>query len=321
MSRFSSILFVVDTAADNPAALQQAVALAQSHQAALTVCTVLESNPTRLPLSITAAILSELREFAVAEKHDLLVQMAKDIANDGLPIETAVLVGKPFVEVIRQVFNNCHDLVIKCAEKAVGVRDVLFGSTDMNLMRNCPCPVWIIKPADIAQCRRIMAAVDQDPEDELKDILNRQILEVSMSLALAEFGELHIVHAWEFFGEGLLRSVRSGHDHAEVDAMVEDEAVKRRRWVEDLLKSHSANAGEDAVDYVEPTIHSLKGPARRIIPAFAQEMDVDLIVMGTVSRGGISGFIMGNTAEEILGQIDCSVLTIKPPGFESPVTA
>jgi nucleotide-binding universal stress UspA family protein len=41
--------------------------------------------------------------------------------------------------------------------------------------------------------------------------------------------------------------------------------------------------------------------------------------MGTVARTGISGFVMGNTAETILSQIDCSVLAIKPPGFETPV--
>jgi nucleotide-binding universal stress UspA family protein len=42
--------------------------------------------------------------------------------------------------------------------------------------------------------------------------------------------------------------------------------------------------------------------------------------MGTVARTGISGFLMGNTAETILNQIDCSVLAIKPPDFQTPVT-
>jgi nucleotide-binding universal stress UspA family protein len=42
--------------------------------------------------------------------------------------------------------------------------------------------------------------------------------------------------------------------------------------------------------------------------------------MGTVARTGIPGFIMGNTAETILNQIDASVLAIKPPGFGTPVT-
>jgi nucleotide-binding universal stress UspA family protein len=42
--------------------------------------------------------------------------------------------------------------------------------------------------------------------------------------------------------------------------------------------------------------------------------------MGTVARTGISGFFMGNTAETILNQLDCSVLAVKPQGFVTPVT-
>jgi nucleotide-binding universal stress UspA family protein len=81
-----------------------------------------------------------------------------------------------------------------------------------------------------------------------------------------------------------------------------------------------AGLGEAAVDYLKPKIHLVKGRARKEIPALAREIDCDLVVMGTVARTGIPGFIMGNSAEAILSQIDCSVLAIKPPGFTSPVS-
>jgi nucleotide-binding universal stress UspA family protein len=55
------------------------------------------------------------------------------------------------------------------------------------------------------------------------------------------------------------------------------------------------------------------------IPALARKLGVDLVVMGTVGRGGIPGLLMGNTAEAILQQVDCSVLAIKPPGFVTSV--
>ena len=64
----------------------------------------------------------------------------------------------------------------------------------------------------------------------------------------------------------------------------------------------------------------MKGWARQEIPAVAKRIDADLVVMGTVGRTGVPGFIMGNTAETILNQINCSVLAIKPPGFSTPVT-
>lgn len=41
--------------------------------------------------------------------------------------------------------------------------------------------------------------------------------------------------------------------------------------------------------------------------------------MGSVARTGIPGFIIGNTAESILGQVQCSVLVIKPDGLISSV--
>jgi len=41
--------------------------------------------------------------------------------------------------------------------------------------------------------------------------------------------------------------------------------------------------------------------------------------MGTVCRTGIPGYFIGNTAESILSEVSCSVLTLKPEGFISPV--
>lgn len=52
----------------------------------------------------------------------------------------------------------------------------------------------------------------------------------------------------------------------------------------------------------------------------AKQLAADVIGLETVARTGITGFIMDNTAETILDQIECSVLAIKPPGFQTPVT-
>jgi nucleotide-binding universal stress UspA family protein len=63
----------------------------------------------------------------------------------------------------------------------------------------------------------------------------------------------------------------------------------------------------------------IKGEAGRVIPELAAKKEADLIVMGTLSRSGVAGFLIGNTAEKILHKVDCSVLTIKPEGFVTPV--
>jgi nucleotide-binding universal stress UspA family protein len=63
----------------------------------------------------------------------------------------------------------------------------------------------------------------------------------------------------------------------------------------------------------------LKGEPGDLIPKLAARMEVELIVMGTVSRSGVAGFLIGNTAEMILRRVRCSVLTVKPDGFVTPV--
>ncbi len=320
MRRFSNIVLIVGADSDNAQALQRATALAKNSQAALTVCAVVDALPDEMHMIDSTITPEELCDIAVAEQREQLDPVLEKIAEEEIAVDAKVLVGKPFIEIVRQVLVGKHDLVIKSAEGATRLKATLFGSTDMHLMRKCPCPVWIIKSNEHSHYRRILAAVDRDPEGAVKDVLNRQILEIATSLAIAEFSELHVVHAWRLFAESFYRSPRVTISDADVDAMVTAEAGARARWLENLVNTYGAKADKAMVDYLEPQLHVVKGDAKHVVPAKARELDADLIVMGTVARTGVAGFFMGNTAENILNQIDCSVLTVKPPGFVSPIT-
>ncbi len=311
---------IADEGGSWSATLKRAITLARNNQALLTICATVDAVPSEMQLGITAITPAELLDIAVTEKQEWLENVVNSVAENGVTVKVKVLVGRPFIEIIRQVLGNNYDLIIKCAEAAGGLGGMLFGSTDMHLMRKCPCPVWIIKPTEHHKYRRILAAVDQGPKDPVKDALNRQILEMSTSLALAESSELHIVHAWNLLGEDFFRSPRSSISESEVDAMVAEEASNHKRWLENLVKNYGTKPDIDAVDYLDPHLHVIQGHAQQVVAAKACELAVDLVVMGTVARVGLPGFFMGNTAESILNQLDCSVLTVKAPGFISPVT-
>lgn len=320
MKRFSNILLVVDESTDYSAALKRGATLARNNQAGLTLCTIVDTVPSEVRMGVITVTPREVLDIATAKKREWLEDAANSSTTAGVSIDTKVLVGRPFLEIIRQVLRNDHDLIIKCADADSGLREILFSSTDKHLMRKCPCPVWIVKPTERQNYLRILAAVDQDSEEPVKDALNRQILEMATSLALAEYSEAHIVHAWEVFGEGLLRSHDWDFSEAEFKAMLEEEASERRCWLENVVNNHGTSADAKSTDVLDLRLHVIKGPARYVVSDLARELDVDLVVMGTVARTGIDGFFMGNTAESILGELNCSVLTIKPPGFTSPVT-
>lgn len=55
------------------------------------------------------------------------------------------------------------------------------------------------------------------------------------------------------------------------------------------------------------------------ILGFAQEEHIDLIVIGTHGRTGLTRLLMGSVAEELVRRATCPVLTVKPDAHVPPV--
>lgn len=323
MKRFRDILCVVELGETSKAALERAVTLTQNHQASLTVVSVAETPKARVGMPKGGPVFVDLQD-ALVNAHAQALETLVEPYRARIGIETRVLAGTPFLETVRQVLRNEHDLVIKTPENPEWL-DRLFGSDDIQLMRMCPCPVWLIKPQAVGSCRRILAAVDADEgypraELETRRALNLQVLKTASSLALSEFAELHIVHVWGAIGESAMRGAFMHRPEEEIVAYVEQVRLQHAACLKGLIQEVTGKLGEETIGYLEPQTHLLKGWPRKEVPALAKQIEVDLVVMGTVARTGLPGFVMGNTAEAILTQLDCSVLAIKPPGFVTPVT-
>ncbi|WP_017222146.1 universal stress protein [Moritella dasanensis] len=323
MQRFKNIICVVTLDPSSSATLERAVVLANNNQAQLTVVEVIEKIPANI--NIPASILSPDKiEATIVTEH--LKELTALVARwrDDIDIKIKVLVGTPFLEVIYEVLRNDYDLVIKAAESDTRLKSVV-GSNDMHLLRKCPCLVWLIKSESPKSYRRILAAIDVDeqvPAEELeaKRLLTHKVLDMASSLAMSEFAELHIVHAWEALGERELRSGFLTVSEQELRAYIEKVKEQHSLSLNKVMEEVVSKLGRNTFEYLNPQSHLLKGQAHKEIPALADKIEADIVVMGTVARSGISGFFMGNTAETILNRIDCSVLAVKPPGFVTPVT-
>jgi nucleotide-binding universal stress UspA family protein len=57
----------------------------------------------------------------------------------------------------------------------------------------------------------------------------------------------------------------------------------------------------------------LEGDPAGEIVRFAQDMNMDLIVMGTHGRTGLERMLMGSVAEKVMRDAKCSVLVVKLP--------
>lgn len=138
------------------------------------------------------------------------------------------------------------------------------------------------------------------------------ILDLASSLAREEGSELHIVHVWYLQNEDVLRGTRMGLDSTEVDSLVEETKEEHEKWMDELLSKYDLSG-------LTTKVHLIKGEPGTEISQLVAKVEADLVVMGTVARTGIAGFLIGNTAEKILHSVDSSVLAVKPSSFQAPV--
>jgi nucleotide-binding universal stress UspA family protein len=321
MKRFKNILYVATTGEPGTCALERAATLAENNQARLTVVSVVDALPPGTPFPSPGLDAGAERvgpTGAVQQRLDALVAPWQGRVD----IETRILLGTHYIEVIREVLRNGRDLLVKCAG-ATGLMERLLGGEDLNLLRKCPCPVWLCKPESPAQYRRILVAVDPDdayPAEELasRRELNLRLLELATSLALSEFAELHVVHVWSALGETAMRGAFLTTPEEQIRDYVNAEQMRRVGLMDRLMGEVAARLGPDTLAYLKPIQHLPKGWPRDEIPALAERIGADLTVLGTVARSGIPGLLMGNTAEILLHRLSCSVLALKPAGFATP---
>jgi len=323
MQRFKKILCVMEHGEASKPALERAVALAENNQAELMVVDVIPRLSAGIGMPDGGPVSRDYQAAMLSEHEARLAALVEPYLQR-LDIQHKVLLGTSFLEVIRAVLRNGHDLVIKCPESPSWL-DRFFSGDDMHLLRKCPCPVWLVKPEAPGSYKRILAAVDVDEsylptELATRYALNVQILEMAASLALSEFADLHVVHVWDSIYESISGFVISSEISPEKEALnIEQERRQHQQWLDTFLRNSGNKATRDALGYLKPQTHLIKGGARKEVPMLAKRLQIDCIVMGTVARTGVRGFIMGNTAETVLEQIDCSVLAIKPQGFVTPV--
>jgi universal stress protein E len=311
MQRFKNILLVIDGNTWSKEAFERASMLAKRDQARLTAIDVVEELPRGVRMQVKSMLSLDLQRIVTQERSK---RLKKFIASQTqkVKVRSKVLCGTPFLEIIRQVLRDRHDLVMVTAEGKSRLKEILFGRTTLHLMRKCPCPVWVMKPGSSERYARIMAAVDPDPFDPRRNALNTKIMDLATSLARREGSKLHVVHAWTAPAEAALRG-GAGFMAEDVSRYVRDVWKTHTKWLDVLLKKSDVKADKHRV-------HLMKGEAGKVIPELAKRERIELIVMGTLSRSGVAGLLIGNTAEKVLYQVNCSVLTVKPEQFVTPVT-
>lgn len=223
----------------------------------------------------------------------------------GLVADLVCTCGMPSLELTRAVIESHYDVVILGSHRRHGLRRLVLGSTGKKMLRSCPSPVWVTSSQDDGAVRKILATTDFS---EISD----QAVKTAAEIASQFKAELHVLHSVPQLAEPIYRGIPlPPGEEGSWQANVNDSC--RRTLNESLHKLGLTKS-------IEPDhVHLVQGPANLTIQSAVQELGIDLLVMGTAARQGLSGILIGNTAEKLLPHLTCSVLALKPAGFRTRI--
>lgn len=296
MSFFKNILVAIDLTSDAEVEkMQRAFDMArQDITIALTFITIVpeviaDPEVSVLPANTQEKILVSDRQRCLEA---LIASFQKQNSIDNNITCLVHIAQKPSIGIIQQVLRDQHDLLL-VSTRDKSIQKTLLGSTTLDIMRRCPCPIWAVKP-EANERKKIMVGIHFDPKlEDRNKALNQEILRLTTRFKRTTTEELHFVNV-----------------------VNKPTSALRRQHLADM--EDLARCCRDAG--LKINIEVLEGEPTNILPAYARDNGIALTVLGMLSRTGLQGFFIGNTAEKILDDLDCSVVTVKPKSFVSPIS-
>ncbi len=235
----------------------------------------------------------------LGEAERVLGGLVDRVKEQGIEASYRVTFGKSWIEIIRQVLREDSDLVIVGGNQRSVLERLFIGSTGMNLLRSCPCPVWVTHPPRANSHEAILVGHDLTEVGDLA-------LELGAKIAELHQAPLHVVHVVEAVQVNAAKPL---------DALAAAGEETRQ-----AARAHIASQLEQFKLAKPAEVQVVEGSPDEVLRDQIEQHDIALLVMGTLARGGIEGLLIGNTAERLLPKISCSVLAVKPANFQTPIT-
>lgn len=315
MSQFKNILVGVDLSQTEPvgsthfrpaarSAIDHAIWLAKTNKATLTCFSAVE-------VPDHSAYLAEvdqerLNEHLEKGAHRALAEVTKEAQAQGVAADSRLAYGAGWMEIIREVLRGGHDMVVVGTRSLKGINRLLFGSTARKLLHACPCPVWVTHAGSQPHAKNILVSSDLSP-------VSQRVLDVALSLASDVEGQVHLLNAVDYPLDRLWTTGWGDEASNRYHARVQADAR------EGLARQLATARDQQAASQVETHVVEGVSGADIAILHFVEKHQIDLLVMGTMARGGLAGVFVGNTAERLMAEIPCSLLAVKPIDFQCPV--
>jgi universal stress protein E len=312
MRKISKILSVVDPTAKSQPAMHRAAWLASQIGAELELVICYYNEYLSGDRLFDSPSLEKARSEVMANEEKLLEELAESLRNDNIVVRTTVLWDHPLYEgIVRRAVESGAEIVFKDTHHHSAVARAMLTNTDWNLIRTCPVPLWLVKPRDMAAVPTIIASIDPMNEHDKPAALDDEILQISRMLGAATGASVHAFHSYD-----PRIAVATATANAYIPVSLPFDEIEQQ-----MHEDHQKRFGEIASfhDINDAHAHLASGLTHEELPALAEQISADLVVMGAVARNRWKRLFVGATAERTLEFLPCDLLIIKPDWFHTPV--
>jgi nucleotide-binding universal stress UspA family protein len=297
MPGFKKILFAADFSERSREAFRIACALASEAESHLVVLHVLEATPiVEQPVGFDELGPPVRVAGAGTPRHDALIERLRESFAPARPLDVQYLVhdGGAAEEVLRVAAEVGADLIVMGTHGKTGLRRLLTGSVAETVLRRAPLPVLAVRAPQtgsiaVRGIRGILHPTDfSEPSEAAFSIAAVLARDLGVRLVLLAVAPPEMIVPGGIPLPVDLRPIRDELEH--LKDRIEGPALKE-----------------------EVRVEVRSGETSSVILQAAQDLDCNLIIMGTHGRTGLTRTLMGSVAESVLRAAEGPVLIVKAP--------
>ena len=312
MKEISKLLAVIDPTCTDQPGLNRAFWLAEKTGAELELLVCYYNEYLSGDRLFDSPSLERAREEVIQNHEKHLEAMAEPLRAKGITVKTSAVWDHPLHEgIVRHAIAGKADIVIKDTHHHSAVARALLTNTDWNLIRTCPMRLWLVNPDEMSDKPVFVAAIDPMNQHDKPAALDDEILQLSKMLADSVDGEVHAFHSYD-----PRIAVATATANAYIPVSLPFDEIEQQMH-EDHQKRFKEITSFHKVD--DDKAHLVAGLTHEELPAIAESINADVVVMGAVARNRWKRLFIGATAERTLEHLPCDLLIVKPDWFKTPV--
>ncbi|MEN8212543.1 MAG: universal stress protein [Thermodesulfobacteriota bacterium] len=316
------IMCAIDFSDSTDLVMSYGKALATEFNSKLCLCHIVPGS------FMVAGHMSPYADYARIEaeqsKHaeDRLTELVEEFDSD---CEIMVNSGYPAEEIAQLAIDNDVEMVIAATYGGSGVKRFLIGSVTDRLVKILSCPLLVLQPSDNLtdlsdkgiKLEKILVGCDFSKDSQLA-------FDYALGLAQEFQTQLHLAHVVRPIDKTDLnisdsaKSWDRGYptwnmtDYMELqkDVKIWDHQKKKSLFAK--LEGQLVNMlPDECKNWCTPVTVLLEGSPYQELISYAQQKEIDMIVLGIHGHNLWEKFMVGSTTDRIISRAPCPVLAVR----------